>query len=206
MRTLSLLALAGLALGCSRSPLQAPFGASVSFSEHTFNVSIGLWCNSEIDREPDFNGHMQMLDLLVVDGNTELPLERIEVELEVTSVGGIYVLPQEAIKTVDFPTVPDTITTEADLLDACTDEDGNFDNSEDFCAWYYDEDNTEFYQFGADYADAAGYAPTYMVGQTDHRGVMRAYVFYDCIYGSEATIEASIGVANDTFTVAGSSD
>ena len=180
--------------GCYDGPYTAPYGASISFAVHTLTVvSTG---NDSCDN----SGVVYMNDVLVVDSTGELPLENVIVEVEAPSTGGAYVLPQEAVMTVDFPTTDDDITSDADVREACTDDEGNFDNTEEWCAWYYDEDNDTFYQFGSNYADAGGYAPTYFIGQTDNRGLMRIYHFIDCV-GSEIDIEANIGTAQDTFTI-----
>lgn len=178
---------------CSGGPYTAPFGASISFASHTLAVG---GAKSDCDNI----GVVYMNDLLVVDSTGEVPLENIMVEVEAPSTGGVYVLPQEAVMTVDFPTTDDDITSAEDVKEACTDDEGNFDNTEEWCAWYYDEDNDTFYQFGYNYADAGGYAPTYFIGQTDNRGLLRVFFFIDCPTG-EIDVEATIGVANDTFTI-----
>lgn len=194
MRALCPLSLA-LLCACSTGPLPAPFGATVSWSETTLTTEVGLYCDSE----PDYTGGLKMFDVLVANDDGE-PLERIEVEIEVAAVGGIYVLPQEAVKTVDLPAADADIETEGDIREACTDDEGNYDNTSEWCAWYWDEVNAQYYQFGEDYADGGGYAPTYFIGQTDHRGLMRVFVFLDCVYG-ESTILANIGVANEALTI-----
>lgn len=184
--------------GCAAGQtLTAPYGSTISFSSTTLNTEALLYCDATA--EPDYTGGLTMVDAMVLDPN-DLPLERIKVEIEVTSVGGVYVVPQEAVKTVDLPAADADIETEADIREACTDDNGNFDNSSEWCAWYWDEANAQYYQFGEDYADAGGYAPTYFVTESDSRGLMRMFVFLDCIYG-DSTIEASIGVDNDTFTI-----
>lgn len=193
--SLGLLALAA----CSGGPINAPYGSSISWSESTLNTEAGLFC----DTEPDYTGGSMMLDVFVVDPDG-LPLERAVVEIESVAVAGIYVLPQEAVKTVDLPAVDADVTSEADIREACTDDEGNYDNTNEWCAWYWDEANAQYYQFGEDYASAGGYAPTYFIGETDNRGLMRVFLFMDCIYG-DSTMEASIGVANDIFTISAES-
>ncbi len=198
MRALNPLSMA-LIVGCtSGEPLTAPYGATVSLDPTTITASALLYCN-ESGAEPDYTGGMAIVDVLVLSDDDE-PLERIEVEIEVASIGGIYVIPQEAVKTVDLPAADADIETEADIREACTDDDGNYDNSNEWCAWYWDESNAQYYQFGEDYADAGGYAPTYFYGITNNRGLAQFYTFFDCIYG-DSYIYASIGVDSDTLTI-----
>ena len=191
-----LVALGGLS-ACSPGPINAPYGSGISWSETTINTEVGLYCDTST--EPDYTGASMMLDVFVVDPDG-LPLERAVVEIESNAIAGVYVLPQEAVKTVDLPAVDADVTSDADIRDACTDDEGNYDNTNEWCAWYGDETNAQYYQFGEDYASAGGYAPTYFIGETDSRGLMRVYLFLDCVYG-DSTMEASIGVANDTFTI-----
>ena len=197
MRSMSPLLLAmsaTLGAGCSAGPFPAPYGASISYAVHTLSIT------NTATPSCDNSGLLYMNDVLVVDADGELPLENVIVEVEAPAWGGVYVLPQEAVMTVDFPTADDDVTTAADVRDACTDDDGNFDNTEEWCAWYYDETNAQFYQFGTDYADAGGYAPTYFIGHTDARGLMRIYNFIDCV-STELDIHATIGASYDTFTL-----
>lgn len=193
----SLLPLALLAQACTPGPYMAPYGSSVTLGESTLSSTAGTYCG---DTEPDYTGGLMMIDAMAVDGTTSLPLENVQVEVEVNALAGVYVLPQEAVKTVDFPAADTDITSQSDVKAACVDENGNFDNTNEWCSWYWDEDSAQFYQFGEDYADAGGYAPTYFLTATDHRGLVRIFMFMDCIYG-DSTMEVSIGVDNDTFTI-----
>ena len=194
MRTL-ILTLA-LATGCYTGPLTAPYGATVSLAPTTYTLEALQYCS---DAEPDYTGGLTMIDVFVE--NDDEPLANVIVEVEVTATyGGIYVLPQEAVKTVDLPVADEDIESEADIREACVDDEGNFDNSSEWCSWYWDEENSLYYQFGEDYADAGGYAPTYFIGETDRRGLMRFFTFFDCIY-TDATIDATIGVDYDTLTI-----
>ena len=160
-------------------------------------LASGQYCDTE--NEPDYTGGSALLDLFVVDPDG-YPLERAPVEVQSFAVGGIYLLPQEAVKTVDLPAVDADVESESDVRAACTDDEGNYDNTNEWCAWYWDEANSQYYQFGEDYADAGGYAPTFFMGESDDRGLMRVYLFMDCIYG-DSTVVANIGVAIDTLTI-----
>lgn len=195
MRALSIPFLVLMA-GCMNAPLSAPFGSTVSWDETTAEFGLGDYCE---ESEPDFTGTMRLYDVLVIDDN-DVPLGNIAVEIQVEGAGGVYVLPQEAIKTVDLPAADADVQSAADVRAACVDDNGNFDNTNEWCAWYWDEENQQFYQFGDDYADAGGYAPTYFSGVTDQRGLMRVYVFYDCIV-SDTLIKASIGVDTEELTI-----
>ncbi len=208
MRTLILsLAAAGL-VGCSGAALDAPLDATVAISPDT--VSIG-WAE-EFNGAQDGIGALIWFDVYVSRSDTsigEMPLERIEVEVS-SNYGGIYLIPEEAVKLVDAPDTPDEVTSAADVESSCTDEDGNYDNSEEWCAWYYDTETAQFYQFGSDYADAEGYAPTYMVSETGDRGLLRVYAYADAMPTTvvagetsfaEAQITASIGVDNAALVV-----
>lgn len=195
MRALTLLSLALLA-GCSGEPLKAPYGSEISIDPSTITASYLLFCG---DNEPDYTGGMFMVDAFVLNDDDE-PLPRVEVEVEVNALAGIYVLPQEAIKTVDLPAVDEDIESEADIRESCTDDEGNYDNTNEWCSWYWDETTAQYYQFGEDYADAGGYAPTYFIGETDERGLIKTYVFLDCVYG-DGFIYASIGVDSATLTI-----
>ena len=184
---------------CGGGPISAPYGSGISWGETTLNTEVGTFCGSE----PDYTGGSKMLDLFVVDPDG-LPLERATVEVQADALAGVYTLPQEAVKTVDLPAVDADVQSDADIRESCTDDEGNYDNTNEWCAWYWDEANAQYYQFGEDYADAGGYAPTYFIGETDNRGLLRVFMFMDCIYG-ESTIVASIGVDNDVFTISAES-
>lgn len=193
--------LAVLLPACYSGPVWAPYGSSVSVDPSTITTTVGAYC----DTEPDYVGGVTMIDTMVVSDD-DLPLENIIVEVEAPSSSGMYVLPQEAVKMVDLPVADEDIQSEEDIKEACTDDEGYFDNTNEWCAWYWDEENALFFQFGEDYSDAGGYAPTYFIGQTDNRGLMRFYLFMDCVYSEEATIDISIGVGNTELTIAAESE
>ena len=136
--------LAASLMGCSQSPITAPYESDISFQTTTYSTEVGLGC--DLAREPDYNGYLLINEIMVVNPDG-LPLERIEVSVRTDAPAGVYVLPQEAVKTVDFPAADEEVTSEADVKEACVDENGNFDNTNEWCAWYWDEANSQFYQF-----------------------------------------------------------
>ena len=192
--------------GCSSAPFDAPYSAYVEFKTSALEITEGTYCGSggSFTDEPDYTGAAHTFDIQVIDDNTGLPLERVSMNVEVFAYAGLYVLPQEAVKVVDYPALPDEVSSQADIRDACTDEDGNFDSTEEWCSWYWDVEDEQYFQLGTDYADAGGFAPTYLLGETDSRGIFGIYAFIDCIYG-DAEIRASIGHANDSLEITASS-
>lgn len=185
--------------GCMNNPLQAPWTAVI---EGPASVDIG-WSEA-VNGVNDGAGALVIGDFVVYDSETELPLENIEVE--VTSGAGVYLLPPEALQVVDYPAIPDGFSA-AD----CEDEDGNFDNQAyEWCGWVYDTLSGEYYEFGAGYAENSdggeAYNPTYYIGATDGRGLLRVYVYVDSLppsgedYGN-AQIWGSIGHDQTVFEV-----
>jgi hypothetical protein len=152
--------------------LQAPPSASISINPTQIEVT-----GSVFTRE-DNVGIVRFADIAVNDGGA--PLENIEVEV-VGPNYGIFLIPTEAVKLVDFPTAPEDWETLRDEI--CVDEFGNFDNTVEWCAWYYDIESNLYYEFGSNYADAGGYKPNYYKGVTDVDGVLRIYVFIDSLVG-----------------------
>ena len=105
-------------------------------------------------------------------------MENTEVEVVGPSFG-VFIIPTEAIKLVDFPTAPDGWQELRDEI--CVDANGNFDNTVEWCAWYYDIETNLYYEFGSNYADAGGYRPNYYKGITNVDGVLRVYLFIDAL-------------------------
>ena len=114
---------------------------------------------------------------------------------------------------MDPPELPPDVTSPADIASYCENEDGEFDNTEEWCSWYYDTVKGQFYEIGSDYASAGGYAPNYALMNTNKQGVVEAYLYLDALpqaasegegaevaFG-EAQIFASIGHASDTLTI-----
>lgn len=185
--------------GCMNNPLQAPFTAVIE-APSSVEIGWGESCNGVNDG----CGAVIIGDFVVYDSDTDMPLDNIEVE--VMSYGGAYLLPAEALQVVDSPYVPEGFST-AD----CLDEDGNFDNEAyEWCGWVYDSVSGQYYEWGGDYADNAdqgeAYNPTYMIGATDRNGLLRVFVYVDAltISGesySNAQIVGTIGHDDAVFEV-----
>ncbi len=161
-------------------------------------------------------------DILVYDTNTEQPLAGVEVEMS-TMWSGLYVLPETAIKLVDYPEAPEDVQSAEDVAAYCDVwPDGGDDqidaDAPDWCSWWWDTETGQFYQFGGDYAMTPdNYRPTYMISGTDNRGLMRFYLYVDSLpytatedettgSFSSAGVMASIGVENMTFSVLAESE
>lgn len=177
MRTLMPLAL--LAFGCGGGPFQAPFSARLDMPE---DIQVG-W-SEEVNDLNDGYGSVFIVDVLVYDTDTETgeihPVENVEVEVT-SGWGGLYLLPAEAVNVVDPPELPEDVTSPSDVKEYCEDEDGNFDNTEEWCSWYYDTITGQYYEFGTGYADAGGYSPNYAQLATDGRGLARVFLYLDSL-------------------------
>lgn len=198
LNTLSRLLVPALAVplalsGCSNSPIEAPFGSTISVSPATLIVGNGqtIWYEDNI-------GIIQFVDVTVVNDEA-MPLENIKVEVSGPSFG-LFMIPQQAIEAVDYPLAPEDFKNQRS--DVCYDENGEFDNTEDWCAWYYDSLSGSFYDLGQSYTEGDGddsdysFRPNYYVGKTDNRGRMRVWYFLDAMpveYEGENTTTDTAG-------------
>ncbi len=165
------LAVAALGVGCMKEPLYAPVGSTVAVNPSTLDIAA-----SPVFLQEDNVGAYFMVDAQVLDPDG-VPLENTQVEVQGPSAG-IFVMPQSAVKFVDFPEAPEDVA--AAQKEDCYTEDGVRDASEnEWCAWYYDEERGEFYQFSDEYADAGGYQPNYALLPTDGMGIARFFMFVD---------------------------
>ena len=180
---------ASLAMGCVNGPIKAPPGATISVNPNQIEVAGSVF-NAE-----DNVGIVRFADIVVQDGGA--PLESIEVEV-VGPNFGVFIIPTEAVKLVDFPTAPEDWVTLRD--EVCVDEYGNFDNTVEWCAWYYDIETNLYYEFGSNYADAGGYKPNYYKGVTDVDGVLRIYLFIDALVGESTGDTGSSGGGANSLT------
>jgi len=138
----------------------------------------------------------------------EQPRNAIEVSV-ISMFEGLAIIPPSAVRTVDKPELPEGIDSRSDIVDACTDDDGNYTNDEEWCAYYYDVDSGTFVDFGSDYAYNDGYAPNYAELVTDGHGVARVYLFLDWIPqdqdGAYAQLDTdvvgSIGYSSAAYTL-----
>jgi hypothetical protein len=197
-----------LSMGCSSSIVQAPFGSSVVVPS---NIQIN-WTDAYNDY--DLAGVVQLFDVQVLDPDG-LPMENVQVEIS-TSYGGVYIVPQESIELVGYPSVPEGITSQSDVRDACVDANGNYTLNEDWCAWYWDTVTDQYYSFAGTYADNFTYtdsgelywfAPTYVSASTNGRGIFRGYLLIDTLPDigdggyADVIITVSIGVDVQTFSI-----
>jgi hypothetical protein len=143
--------------------------------------------------QPDGNGKLWFIEFAVLDEDLN---PRNAVELSVNSLfEGLAIIPPSAVRTVDPPELPEGIESRGDIVDACTDDEGNYTNDEEWCAYYYDVDSGTFLDFGSDYAYSEGYAPTYAELATDGNGIARVYLFLDWVPsadGAYAALDTSV--------------
>jgi len=202
--TLSTLLLLGL-IGCSGGPFPAPATAVLGDFEDLTLVP------SSAHVSQDGIGSLLIADALVTDEKSGEPLNNIEVEV-LTGWSGIYVIPETAVKLVDYPEAPADVDPDdpASVAAYCDrdPEDGMIDaDAEDWCSWYWDAGTGAYYEFGGDYAMTPdNYQPTYMIGGTDVRGICRFYLYVDSLpYDGEAFTSASvwvsIGVDSTSFAI-----
>ncbi len=186
--------------GCMNNPLSAPFDAVIEAPP-----SVSLAWGEAYNSLNEGIGAVIVGDFIVYDSVDDMPLENIEVEVFSNS-GGVYILPPEALRTADYPAIPDGMS-----LSDCEDEDGNFDNTAyEWCGWVYDSLTGEYYEFGSDYADnddqGQPYRPNYYIGATDSRGLLRVYIYVDALATDgesyqDAQIVGSIGHDSSAFEV-----
>lgn len=196
MRTL--MPLAFIAVGCSAGPFQAPFSARLDMPE---DIEVG-W-NESINDFDDGYGAVFIVDVLVYntdDATGEVfPVENVEVEVT-SGWAGLYLLPAEAVNVVDPPELPEDVTSPSDVKDYCEDEDGNFDNTEEWCSWYYDSISGQYYEFGTGYADAGGYSPNYAQLATNGRGLARVFLYLDALPEESSGESAEVNFQSVQFT------
>lgn len=195
---LGLLTAISFSMACQASHEKAPFGATVTVP----NDILISW--STADNTRNLQGLMVpfIIGVSKADDSTgkTIPLPYTEVTIT-TSFGGVYLLPKEAIIVSAYPDVPDEITSVEDVEDYCTDENGAFFLTEEWCAWYWDIETSQFYQFNGNYSSAFSetedgsyyFAPTMMVTETNGMGIIEAYMFIDAMpvisEGNESAIQ-----------------
>lgn len=203
-------------MGCVAHMENAPYDAQV-MSPDDMTIAWTI-----LNNDLDLSGLLIPFDIGVYredqnTGNTE-PLPNVKVEVT-SNYDGVYILPQQAVEVISYPSLPGGITTEEDVKAACTDSNGNYAMNEEWCAWYWDTDSKLFYQFAGTFADnyeydtANGYywfAPTHMVAETDRRGLVRAYLLVDVmpvtqegdkITFQDVSIVSTVGWDSSTFTI-----
>lgn len=199
--------LLSLLLACDPGPVGAPQSMVVTWEGEETATQINYVPNPEILALGDNQGFLFVRNVyvyaepLVGAGQQagaplleELPANGIQVEIS-SGYFGLGLLPETAVRVVDYPALPSGIETGADIREACTDDNGNYTNAEEWCAWHWDAGTGQFFQFGVDYADGNGYLPGFMIAETDKRGVVPVYMWLDGIPsgGGDFDVVASIG-------------
>ncbi len=136
---------------------------------------ITISWSSEFNAIDDGIGGLFLLDFLVYDGNSGIPMENIRMEL-LSGYGGAYLIPKTAVKIVPYPTIAE------EEKDSLCDADGDSyidDDAPDSCSWNWDTSGDVYFQLADDYANA--YHPNYLIGATDNRGIFRTYVYVDSL-------------------------
>ena len=198
-KTLTAVSLALAALpGCTSNGVHASPDDIIQVNPETITIQGGSYGIEPAEGQPfydiDGTGKLWFIEYSVLDVDRQ---PRNAIDLSVTSLfEGLAIIPPSAVRTVDKPDLPDGIENRGDIVDACTDDDGNYTNDEEWCAYYYDVDSGTFVDFGSDYAYADGYSPTYAQLVTDGNGVARVYLFLDWIpqdgAGAYAQLETSV--------------
>jgi hypothetical protein len=210
-------------VGCMADSQQAPANASISF----LPSEIALGANPSFSTT-DLSGRLLLVNALVTisserwTASYELPLENVQVDI--TSLyDGIYILPQEAVELVSYPSLPADVQSVDDVRDQCTDENGYYSHSAgDWCAWYWDTESNSFYQFNDTYASAYQeiddeaicgegnapceywFAPTHLKSSTNSRGILPLYILVDTLpSGGEAQVFGTTGFQGGILTITG---
>lgn len=182
-----------LAAGCSRGPFNAPPGSRVSLTPSERLVVLGsFYCTS------DLQGVMGRVDAQVVNSNGDA-LDNIYVEI--FAEPGIYVLPPEALKLVEYPEAPADY--EQQYASVCDNGSGGIQaGAPDWCVWYYDAVAGDFYDFNGEYADAYGttdsgvpyvFRPDYYKAVTNSAGLASFWYFVDQLPASSSSEEEGSG-------------
>ncbi len=144
---------------------------------------ITLSWHQDFNGVDDGIGSLFLLDFMVYDSESALPLENIRLEL-LSGYGGVYLIPQTAVKIVPYPTLDDD--EKAALCDA--DDNGYIDDdAPDSCSWNWDTSGDVYFELASDYANA--YHPNYLIGATDNRGIFRTYIYVDSLPSSGGSDE-----------------
>ena len=197
--------------GCTSNGVHANPDDLIQVNPETITIQGGSYGIVPSEEQPFFKvdgtGKLWFIEFYVLDAEQQ---PRNAIEVSVTSFfEGLAIIPPSAVRTVDPPELPEGINTRGDIVDACTDDEGNYTNDEEWCAYYYDVDSGTFLDFGSDYAYSEGYTPTYAEIVTDNHGVARVYLFLDWIPqdqdGNYAQLETdvvgSIGYSSAAYTL-----
>jgi hypothetical protein len=184
--------------GCKSSGVHASPDDIIQVNPESITIQGGSYGIVPEEGQPfydiDGTGKLWFIEFAVLDEDLQ---PRNAIELSATSLfEGLAIIPPSAVRTVDPPELPEGIESRGDIVEACTDDEGNYTNDEEWCAYYYDVDSGTFVDFGSDYAYSEGYSPTYAELTTDSHGVARVYLFLDWIpqdgSGSYAQLETNV--------------
>jgi hypothetical protein len=194
--------------GCKSNGVHAQPDDTIQVNPEDITIQGGAYGATPKADQPfykiDGTGKLWFIEFSVLDADEQ---PRNAIDVSVTSLfEGMAIIPPSAVRTVDPPELPEGINNRGDIVDACTDDNGNYTNDEEWCAYYYDVDSGTFVDFGSDYAYVDGYTPTYAELQTDGNGVARVYLFLDWIpngggeYSSlETDVIGSIGYSSAAY-------
>jgi hypothetical protein len=148
--------------GCiPETGVEAPLNTTVTVPD-----DIELTWSDDYNAVGDGIGAVVIMDMVVMDGE-DRPMDNIQVEV-LSNWGGVNLIPATAVKIVQGPDAEDL---------GCTGE----STDPDECAYtsVYDTSGDQYYQFASDVAE--GFSPTYLIGATDNRGILRVFGYIDAL-------------------------
>src|SRR5512134_3611418 len=149
-KTLTAVSLVLAALpGCTPSGVHANPDDIIQVNPETIDIQGGGYGIEPNEEQPfydvDGTGKLWFIEFSVLD---EALVPRNAISVSVTSLfEGLAIIPPSAVRTVDPPELPEGISSRGDIVDACTDDEGNYTNDEEWCAYYYDVDSGTFVDF-----------------------------------------------------------
>ena len=215
-----------LCTGCVADSIQAPSNASITFLPSEITLA-----QNDSFSTTDLAGRLLLVNALVTvtserwTSTADLPLENVQVDI--TSLyDGVYILPQEAVELISYPSLPADVQSVDDVRSQCTDENGFYSHAAgDWCAWYWDTESNSFYQFNDTYASAYQeiddesicgegntpceywFAPTHLKTSTNSRGIVPLYLLIDTLPTSGlAQIYGTTGYQENVLTITGETE
>lgn len=174
-----------LSLVACSGPYGAPYGSTVQINPESVVAQFGLAFYDE-----DGFGAVSYVEAAVFGDNNvgvTAPLQSVAVVIT-SDWPGAYIVPSEAINQID------------DLATAC-DEDASAEG----CGVFEDNTSGNYYEVTGEYAYVDTLRPNTLYGETDARGVVPFYVFFDSLpYATSDTsfaINASISYNSATMSV-----
>jgi hypothetical protein len=152
---------------------------------------ITLTWHQDYNGVDDGIGSLFLLDFMVYDSESAIPLENIRLEL-LSGYGGMYLIPKTAVKIVPYP----PLTEDERAANCDVDGDGYIDDdAPDKCSWHWDTSGDVYFELASDFANA--YHPNYLIGATDNRGIFRSYIYVDSLPSSSGTTTGEDGEETD---------